>query len=246
MWMSASFLPTSLFSLRPALATASGAQSLLVPTPFAIKMALVSNVIQLFGIDLGSHVWPAIRDAEIALKLPELVVVAKTFIKIQRPKRFKQNNQEEFIQALNDGLYPFNPTIAFREFVQFEGEVGIAIKIHDSQYNKIIESAFKHISYFGKRGGFWQRQTQIVLLDTLDYSWINLTINQTSIFIQGTLQLLDDCGKKLSWEHVNIYSEKSIKIDNDERILRPIVLPYTLTRSSYRYTVYTRIEEPHL
>jgi hypothetical protein len=243
MWMTASFLPTSLFSLRPALATASGAQSLLVPTPFAIKMALVSNTIQLFGLELGSQVWPTIRDAEIALDLPEVVIVNKTFIKIQRPTRFNQKNIDEFNQVLNDGLYPFNPTIAFREFVQFENKLGVAIKILDSQYDEIISSAFKHISYFGKRGGFWQRQSQIVWIEELNHAWTNLTSTQTSILTQGTLQLLDDCGVKLSWDHINIYSDKSIKISNDERILRPVVLPYALTRSSYRYTLYTRIVE---
>ena len=41
MWLIAEYQPVSLFSLKNSLATSSGGKSLLVPTPYAFKMALL-------------------------------------------------------------------------------------------------------------------------------------------------------------------------------------------------------------
>ena len=41
MWMVARYAPTALFSLKPAAATSSGGKTLICPTPFSIKMALL-------------------------------------------------------------------------------------------------------------------------------------------------------------------------------------------------------------
>ncbi len=46
MWLIATYQPTSLFSLRPANATTSGGKTLLTPTPFALKMALLDAAIR--------------------------------------------------------------------------------------------------------------------------------------------------------------------------------------------------------
>jgi len=49
MWVIATYQSTSLFSLKPATATASGGRTLLVPTPYAIKMALLVVACLLVG-----------------------------------------------------------------------------------------------------------------------------------------------------------------------------------------------------
>jgi CMP-2-keto-3-deoxyoctulosonic acid synthetase len=58
----------------------------------------------------------------------------------------------------------------------------------------------------------------------------------------GTLQVLDDCGKSLTFQRANIYSAERITTGK-ERILRHIVLPYKLKRSSRSYSWYQRITE---
>lgn len=240
MWTIASYQPTSLFSLRPAMATASGAQSLLVPTPFAIKMALVNAAIRLYGLDQTIAWWQLLRELEVALALPEAIVVNKTFIKIQRPTRVTKGNAEEMQAVFDAGVYPMGPTIAFREFVQFSGSVGVALRSR-SNADLPLGNLCTQINYLGKRGGFWQLQQLPRTVDELDRQWTVLTTPSTTFDIQGTLQMLDDCGQKLSWEHIDVYSTKSIKLGNDERILRTVVLPYRMRRSSYRYSLYERI-----
>jgi hypothetical protein len=55
--------------------------------------------------------------------------------------------------------------------------------------------------------------------------------------------VLDDCSPRLTFEQANVYSGKPITLGK-ERILRHIVLPYRLTRSSRGFSLYERIVIP--
>jgi hypothetical protein len=241
MWTLARYEPTGLFSLRPALSTASGAQSLLVPTPFAVKMALLDVAIHLYGVEQGAAWWPDMRDLAVALALPDALVVNKTFIKIQRPTRVTKGNAEEVAEAKAAGIYPLGPTIAFREFVQFSGMLGVAVQSRSPIAALPLARLLAHITYLGKRGGFMQMQAPPTASADLDTAWTVLTESPQQFAINGTLQMLDDCGAGLTWDHVDIYSGKAIKLGGNERVLRSVVLPYELYRSSYRYSLYKRI-----
>ena len=48
-WLLASFKPVTLFSLRMSIATSSAAKTLLVPTPYAVKLALVDAAFRADG-----------------------------------------------------------------------------------------------------------------------------------------------------------------------------------------------------
>src|SRR5258708_8974282 len=83
----ASCLPISLFSLRQSLSTSSGAKTLLIPTPFALKTALLDAAIRVLGKEQAILLFPTIRDAQIAVRLPGQLVVINSFLKIVRPKK---------------------------------------------------------------------------------------------------------------------------------------------------------------
>ena len=53
MWHIAKYEATSLFSLRPYNATTSGGKTLVTPTPFAFKMALLDVAIRTYGFQIG-------------------------------------------------------------------------------------------------------------------------------------------------------------------------------------------------
>src|SRR5262245_7833009 len=179
MWTIAYYEPTGLFSLRPALSTASGAQSLLVPTPFAVKMALLDVAIHLYGVEQGATWWPDIRDLAVALALPDALVVNKTFIKIQRkadlPKQKGLDKDEYIRDMLTEGKWPLGPTIAFREFVQFSGALGIAVQRHHPNIDLPLARLLAHITYLGKRGGFIQVQAPPTTAADIDDAWTVLT-----------------------------------------------------------------------
>jgi len=59
--------------------------------------------------------------------------------------------------------------------------------------------------------------------------------------MDGTLQMLDDCGSSLSFAHANVYTDKRITMGK-ERVIRHVVLPYHVLRSSRSYSWYQLIQ----
>jgi hypothetical protein len=237
MWYQASYLPISLFSLRQSLSTSSGAKTLLVPTPFALKTALLDAAIRVLGKEQGGLLFPIIRDVQIAFRLPQQLVVIHSFLKIVRPKKNGPSDD------LGTGLVtPLGSTIAYREFVSYEGALGLALS--SSGGNALpaeIVQLFAQVNYFGKRGSFVQLAEPPRLVDQLDEGWTLLTSEQRQFTVDGTIQILDDYGPSITFERADITSGVRITPGKD-RVLRPIVLPCRLVRSSRAFTLYQCIE----
>src|SRR5439155_25312561 len=142
-------------------------------------------------------------------------------------------------------MTPLGSTIAYREYVSFGGTIGLAVQLASGDdLPPALTELFMQVNYLGKRGGFIQLIAQPVQIEELEIGaeqgWIILTEDQTSFSFDGTLQMLDDCGPKMTFEHADIYSGKRITLGK-ERVLRHIVLPYRLTRSSHGFSLYERI-----
>jgi hypothetical protein len=244
-WLVQTYLPVSFFSLRPANATASGGRSLITPTAFSIKMALLSVSIQQAGLDAGKARFAAIRDLQIALALPEHIVLVKSFAKVRRPAEFKDaaKRDEKIAELSEKGQYPFQSTIAYRELVQFSGSIAVAVTMPNGGMLDWLGSALLGINYLGKRGSFLQPASQSSVTDTLPESYTTITRDSAdggSIAFNGTLQVLDDCGTSMTFDHANIYNSKRITLGK-ERVLRHVVLPYRLAQSSRGYSRYQRL-----
>jgi hypothetical protein len=243
MWVFADYQPTAFFSLRPYTATSSGGKSLIVPTPFAVRMALLDAAIRTQGLERGKALFPALRELEIAVRLPPRIVVNKTFVKIQRYndtvlKGGKSAKASRLAQAKADQKWPFQSTIAFREYVQFGGPFTLAVR---GMPLETITPLFLQINYLGKRGGFIQLLRRPQAGDALpqDFSVVTETVNGS--FPLGILQMLDDWGAKLTFDHVNIYSATPIRAGT-HRVFHHVALPYRLARSSKSYTLFERLE----
>jgi hypothetical protein len=240
MWMVARYAPTALFSLKSAAATSSGGKTLICPTPFAIKMALLDAALRTLGQPAGKQLWPVIQDLQLKIALPNQVAVINTFTKIVRPKKNGPSDDD------GTGLVtPLGSTIAYREYVSFGGTVSIAAQASTGDHlPDALAELFTHITYLGKRGSFMQLLMRPTAIDEVDLNaatgWVTLTQDQASFTMGGTLQMLDDCGPKMTFDHADIYSGKRITLGK-ERILRHIVLPYLLTRSSRGFSLYERI-----
>ncbi len=238
MWIVAEFQPVGLFSLRPHNATSSGGKSLLVPTPFSVKMALLDVLLTTQGPEAGAQWWPTLRDLEVSLRLPLSVVVNNTFVKILRPK--KNGASDDSGTGL---LTPMNNTIAFREYVQYNGTFGLALRPPTTGSEDFIAGLLAQVTYLGKRGGFMQLMAPARYLDTLPDAeiWTPLT-QETSFYIGGTLQPLDDCGGAMTLDHADIYSGKRLTLGKaDGRIIRTIVVPLAIVSSSRSYTLYQQL-----
>ena len=239
MWTIAAYQPTAFFSLRPYTATSSGGKSLIVPTPFAIKMGLLDAAIRTQGLERGQELFPAIRDLQIAVRLPRRIVVNHTFTRIWRlndsvSKKGKAEKERLIIKAKAERKWPYQPSIGFREYVQFGGPLTIALS---GMTHAELVPLLLQLNYLGKRGGFIQILRAPEEVEELPDGFTLLTKSASGTFPLGTLQMVDDCGPGLTFDHVNIYHAKKIKPGKD-RIFHHIVLPLRPVRSSRGFTLY--------
>ncbi len=240
-WLVAVYQPVALFSLKLGEATSTGGKSLLVPTPFAIRTALLDVAIRVRGRDFGEReAFAAIRSLRLALRPPERVVVTNLFAKVLKPER-----DEERGRAMQS-------TIAFREYVHLAGSLGLAFG-GAQQSLETVATLLPHISYFGKRGSFFQLTATPELVETageesppgffpltgLIFEGGRLQGQLPSAFPLGIIQRLDDWGPSLSFERVNVYSEERIRLGPD-RLRQDVILPYRITRAGRGFTLYER------
>lgn len=224
MWIIAEYQPTAFFSLRPHTATSSGGKTLIVPTPFAIKSALLDAAIRTQGLEHGKKLFTKLRALDIAVRPPRRIVVNNTFNRILRVAR-----------SPSPGQWPYQRTIAFREYVQFGGPLTLAFRGMEAT---VLQPLLAQINYLGKRGGFMQLCGLPQMEASLPQDFTMLTQGFGESFPLGTLQVVDDWGEKLTFERLNIYSDKRITAGK-HRIFHHIVLPHQLQQSSRNYTLYT-------
>jgi len=244
MWTIARYLPVGLFSLRVSMATTSGGKTLLVPTPYSLKMALLDAAIRTRGLAEGEHLWPVLRDLRVAIAVPDQVVVIHGFSKIRKPIRLPGKNEVEqaIARARETGNYPYQATIAYREFVQFAGTLGIALSTPNGAPPAApLAELLMTVNYLGKRGGFVQLAGPVETHETLPDGFVEVNAPTTATFpVAGTMQMLDDCAPTLTFAQANVYSGERITLGK-ERILRHVVLPLRLERSSRAYQLYERV-----
>ena len=238
MWLIAEYQPVTLFSFRSGLATSSGAKTLFLPTPFAIRTALLDAAIRTKGLAAGPVSFAWIKELSIAVRPPERVVVTNLFAKILKPTR-----KEEAEEAMDR-------TIAFREYAQLHGTVALAFKSAEEWSNELAALLIQ-INYLGKRGSFFQLVRAPWRAEDLPEGFVSMDgiyVQGTQVagqvpkhFLTGVVQMVDDWGESLTFAKVSIYTDEKIKMGKD-RIRRGIVLPYRLVKSSKGFSYYERIE----
>lgn len=232
MWVSAEYEATTLFTLKPATATASGGRTLLVPTPFAIKMGLLNVVCSLHGSQTAEEEWKWFGGLPVALNPVEKVVVNNTFIKVLRPRR---NPAEPGSQ---DAGY-FGRTITYREYAYLNGPLGIALQVNEDGQAEKLQRWLVNLNYLGKRGSFMQINNVPAVSEQLPGGYLVIDGDLTDFPVNSILTQLDDVGDNVSFETVSIYSNKTITLGT-HRVLRHAALPYRVVSSSRGYTYYER------
>lgn len=214
MRFSAIYKPTALFSLRDSNSTSSGAKSLFLPSPYAIKMAFLNQAISLGGVNFNEskNHFNAIRDVNISYYIKGNFCVNNCFIKIQ-----KQRDNE-----------PFKSTVSFREYVFLDNELEIIFDVSNDADTTFLKQYLHRINYFGKRGCFFQ-----FMKYNDEPSEPNVKVFDVKTLSFGILQEYDDFDKKLTFDNVNSFS--SSKTIRSKRIM---VLPLSTVSSSKSYTNY--------
>ena len=220
MIFSAIFKPTTLFSLKDSNSTNKGAKSLLLPSPYSIKMAVLNQAITIGG-DLikleikKSKEFEFVKDVKISFYISKGTnfCVSNSFVKIQEPVREGSG---------------FKPTISFREYVYISDKIEIVFEVVSQEAKNYLQKYLYRINYFGKRGCFFQF---IEYSDTPNEANVK-TFNVQNGFA-GLLQEFDDFDEKATFDSVNNFSSTTNK-----RAKEIMVLPIKSVSSSKSFSHY--------
>ena len=222
------YQPTSLFSLKESNATNSGSKSLLLPSPYSIKMAVFNQAI----IELGTKSFESnkskelayIRDAKIFYRVTGSFCVNNCFIKILKLKEDKRNKKQK--EAGVEFIPGFGNTVSFREYIYLSDNIEIILDVESEEAKGFLMRYLHRINYFGKRGCFFQ------FLEYLDSpNEPNVKEFDAEEISFGILQEYDDMSAKAQFKNVNNYDSASSK--REKQIL---VIPVQNVNSSKSYT----------
>lgn len=220
MKFSVKYKPTTLFTLKDSNSTNSGAKSLFLPSPYAIKMAIINQAITI-GNELAefqtakSRNFSIIRDAVIHFKIPEnsFICVNNSYVKILKPSRS------------NAG---FDATVAFREYVQLPEYLEMIFEVESQEGVNYLRQYLHYINYFGKRGCFFQ------FIEYLEYpSYPNVSVFQVVENHSGIIQQFDDFPPTATFAQINNYS--NTRGAREQHIW---ILPLRSIGSSKSFTAY--------
>lgn len=246
-WLIVRYAPVSLFSLRSTYATNKGGKTLLVPTPYSVKMALLDACFRAYpsseAESAARQTFDRIKSQSVRVQPPAECIVQNTFVRMLQPAR------DEAEESTPSG--PFSRTIVYREFVFFRGEMEIALGVDnlgDSECGELVNLAL-HINHFGKRGSFWQFLGSRKHSGPLPpgFSLRQEDITQYPLDVVGLYRVpeyLDEFGPKLrnakdGFERVSTYGKAEIKLDQ-HRVLQLTLLPYERITGGRHFTYYRR------
>ena|ERR1035441_6940259 len=116
-WLVFGYEPTALFSLKMSRATSSVGRTLLIPTPYAVKMAFVDAAFKVgWQGDLAALV-AALASVDLRIGVPEKAVVTHTIVKIRQEPKDRKSGPA------------YIPAVAYREFVHLRGPLGWAFDL---------------------------------------------------------------------------------------------------------------------
>lgn len=228
-WLLADFAPVSLFSLKTSQATSSVGRTLVVPTPYAIKMACVDAAFRAGWPDADcADFLERLVGVEVRIRPPGAAVVTHTIVKIrQEPKR---PNPE----------LPYISNVAYREIVHHAGVWRWAFDLAagDDLLAQRLVATLPHVRYVGKRGSFIQF-TGLARTAELDATF-SAPIVPGEDFTIGTawhVQPLDDFGPEATFGRLSTFSSERARRDRD-RVFTTTMIPLGLVRSGPGFSEY--------
>lgn len=227
-WLVARYQPTALFSLKTSLATSSVGKSLLIPTPYVIKMAFVDAAFRAGEPDaVCAELLKSLALVKVRVSPSQAAVVTHTFVKIRQESRG------------GDPLEPYTPNIAYRELVYVAGDWRWAFDLADGDEtlaSRLVGLA-PHVSYVGKRGSFIQFAS-VTRATSLDSSFTEPTDGATWR-LQGHIVPMDDFGPEATLDVLSTYSDKKAQRDRHRKFVHTVV-PLGLTSTGPGFSEYRR------
>lgn len=205
-WIVFRYDTVALFSLKSSRATSTAGKTLLVPTPYAVKMAFIDTALRHRFTSDPNALIGALRSASVRIGVPQHACVTGTIQGVRQETR-------EVERRRNPELPPYRGTIAMRELVHSLGSLRIAYEQDTlaDELSELLAAIAPAINYFGKRGSFVQyaSQSHVAALD--DTFTCALETDPAAAKSWGHRATLDDFGPKASFDALNSFSGSRIE-----------------------------------
>lgn len=231
-WLVAEYEPTALFSLKASFATSSVGKTLVVATPYAVKMAFVDAAFRAKLSDADcADLLRVLANVDLRIAPPEAAIVTHTFVKV------RQESREE------DPLRPYIPSIAYREVVHQRGpwRWAFGIASGDDRLSARLELLAPFVTYIGKRGSFVQFR-RLVRVASLGPEFTQPVQNRRAWTLppRGVhIVTLDDFGPEADMETMSSFTPKTPVRGRHRRFVETIV-PLGLVNTGPGFSEYRR------
>jgi hypothetical protein len=217
-WLVFRYSPAALFSLKMSRATSTAGQTLLVPTPYAVKMAFLDAAL-CHGLndDPEALVRTLVR-ARLRIGVPNHACVTGTIQSVRQ-----ERSQADLKR--NPGLPLHRASIAMREFVHYQGDLRLAFDLETcpSALVVLLLQTAPAIRSLGRRGSFMQYLgwTRLAELDSTFTQPVETRGDDVAVL--GQVATLDDFGPQASWDALNSFSPSEVKRDAHRKFVETTV-----------------------
>ena len=217
-WLVFQYAPVALFSLKSSRATSTAGKTLLTPTPYAVKMALLDAALRhgLTEDPEGLVRWLA--GAKLRIGVPRHACVTGTIQSVRQEVRDVERKR-------HPETPPYRATIALREFVHYQGTMRLAFDLQScpAALIALLLRVAPAINYFGKRGSFVQYLTGATYAN-LDSAFTQpVDDRKASLPAWGQRAALDDFGAKASFAALNSFAPTEVRRDIDRRFVETAI-----------------------
>ncbi len=217
-WLVFRYAPVALFSLKLSRATSTAGKTLLVPTPYAVKMAFVDAGLRHGLAGDADELVKALAKANVRIGVPRHACVTGTIQMVRQETR-------QIERKRNPGLPWHRANIAMREFVHYQGDLRLAFDRDtcNSELAVLLRQVAPALNYLGKRGSFFQYLGYSVE-QHLDSTFTQAVDKEPVDSIAGGHRAtLDDFGAGATFDALNSFSPTEIKWEIHRRFVETFV-----------------------
>jgi len=206
-----SYRPTALFHFKRLDATNKGALTLPMPTPYAVRCALLAVS------DAPEAVFDAVKAKRVIVEPPAEIVINPCWVKILDRKRSSKAARKSWDNP--EAQAEYQTTMSLREYAHIPSDGNADFTVYLDSLDG-IEDLPPRINYFGKRGSFVQYVGQ-------------KEVNTPPDLAEGMAFEMDDFKENATWERVNVYNGKRHPRERFVQYVQP-----TMTVKGVKHTLY--------